>query len=110
MPIFMLKPETAKKLTSLMEGWVLYVRGSRGDDTLSDHCVIYLRGAAAALRQIHYQNDFDKNEFGSAIDDVVRDLQERGDEALKEWLEKLVDPQKIAASERLSRVFGGRTK
>ena len=111
MPIFMLKPETAKKLTSLMEGWVLYVRGSRDDGTLlADHSVIYLRGAAAALSQINYQNDFDKIEFGRAIDDVARDLEERGDEALREWLEKLVDPQKIAASERLSRAFGGRTK
>jgi hypothetical protein len=99
MPIFMLKPETAKKLTTLMEGWVRFVRGSGSDDTLVDHSVIYLSGAAAALDLINYQNDLDKIDFARAIYSVVRDIEERGDEALKEWLEKLVDPQKIAASD-----------
>jgi hypothetical protein len=64
--------------------------------------VIYLRGAAAALNEIDYQNDFPK----IAIYDVVRDLSERGIDALKEWLTKLnIKPQKIAETERLARTF-----
>jgi hypothetical protein len=96
MPIFVLKPETAKKLASLMQRWVAYTRAPSGDDTsLAHHAAIYLSGAAAALDQINYQNDFPKIEFERAIDDVVRDLSERGDDALKEWLTKLdIKPQR----------------
>ena len=86
MPIFTLTPGTTKKLTSLMERWVHNVRGSRGDDAspadLADHATIYLSGAAAALSQISYQNDGAKILFREAIDDVVRDLRERGGAAL----------------------------
>jgi len=97
----MLKPETEKKLTSLMESWVHDARHWLGGDTsLADHAVIYLRGAAAALNEIDYQNDFPKIEFRDAIYDVVRDLSERGIDALKEWLTKLnIKPQKIAETE-----------
>ena len=64
------------------------------------------RKAAAALNEIDYQNDFPKIEFRDAIYDVVRDLSERGIDALKEWLTKLnIKPQKIAETERLARAF-----
>ncbi len=114
MPIFTLTPGTTKKLTNLMDRWVLKVRSSRGNDAspadLADHAAIYLSGAAAALSEISYQNDGDKILFREAIDDVVRDLREHGGEALTEWVEKLVNPERIAHVEQLSRLFGSRTK
>ena len=113
MPIFTLNQQTEKKLAVLMEGWVRYVRRPGDDNALVDHAVIYLKGAAAALSEISYQNDAAKTEFERAIKSVVDDLSNRGEEALKEWLTKLVDPKEMTdadlRSAALSRAFGGGT-